>query len=119
MPASGDLRRGEKVMLQSKVRRITTAMGLATALALAPAIPAQAAGRTAGSEEAAGIVKGIWEWAVGVWETLVPTADASRTRSTTNKGAGIDPNGGEISTSTTAFPPCGECDKGAGIDPNG
>ena len=106
-------------MLQSKVRRITTAMGLATALALAPAIPAQAAGKAAGSEEAAGMVKGIWERVVGIWETLVPAADAGRPRSTTKKGAGIDPNGGEASTATPPFPPCGECDKGAGIDPNG
>jgi hypothetical protein len=105
-------------MLQSKARHITTALGLATALALAPAIPAQAAGK-AGSGEAAGIVVGIWDWVVGAWEALAPSADAGRTRSITKKGAGIDPNGGEIATSTTAFPPCGECDKGAGIDPNG
>src|SRR5262245_10269067 len=118
MAAPGGPRKEKKPMLQLKVRRVSTAVALATVLALAPATSAQAAGnrggrgtgRIAARVSVTGMMDMTWDWIVGGWGTAAGTPSGPAVVAA-NAGGGIDPNGGSGSggggsTTTTTTTTC-------------
>jgi len=95
-------------------RRISTAAALAVLLTLAA--PAQAAGWNGWASDG-DLLRSAWQWIASFW---APQADPGGGNTPvglkSDRGMGVDPNGG---TTSSAAPCQVNCERSAGTAPNG